>query len=351
MNNQDAIRAVLKDAPQPAHPASFDRDKLVEELAEPDTQRRLWEVWDHLKKNQPLDYEDFRMTEPVWVLVLNHEQTVALTDMLSSGGGAVLDAAGVASSAILAALAASVLYIGAVDLLGGNNGVEITGVIGCQGVVVTPRLKGGPYNDFAQSTRTALAAVTVLDWVVSAVAASPVLATALQFAPLAAVASALAAGTPLRLALAAAALGRAVEELLGLGGTPDPNEHGQVLADRGAVGPWESFLMGDNGDGSVSLLSHMGLFSADGGGGGGVYANRPKTGDWERWYVIRHGDHTVSLRTINGHFSTAERQGGAECNANRTEIGPWDKCWLEPLDGGRVALKSFRDPQYVSVQL
>jgi hypothetical protein len=193
--------------------------------------------------------------------------------------------------------------------------------------------------------------VTVLDWVIKAVGASPALAQALQFGPLAAVSAALAAGSPLGLALAAAALGKAVEEVIGLVcGNPDPDDHGAVLADRTAVGPWETFLMADNGDGTVSLLSHVGLFCAENGGGNGVYANRPQVGPWERWGLIRHGDGAVSLRSVNGHFLVAESGGGRECNANRTEIGGWERFWLVTLPNGRSALKTTSTGHYVSVQ-
>lgn len=247
------------------------------------------------------------------------------------------------------ALAASIAYIHAVDLLGGNNGVEITGVIGTNGLIVTPRLKG-VFAQFANLARKDMAAATVLDWVIQAVGMSPALATALQFEPLATVAAAVAAGTPLGVALAAAALGKAIEEIFS--DNPDPDDHGAVHADRVAVGEWESFLMGENGDGSVSLLSHMGLFCADRAGGWGVHANRPRVGEWERWTLISHGDETVSLRSSNGHFFVAESGGGPDqvCNADRTAIGDWERFWLEPLDGGRVALRTFSNNRYVSVQ-
>jgi hypothetical protein len=270
--------------------------------------------------------------------------------VLTGGGGAILKVAGAASPPVLGALSASITYIKLVDVLGGNNGVEITGVVpSMTGVIVTPRLKG-IFAEFANLARKDLAAATVLDWVIKAVGTSPALAVSLEYTPLAAVAGALAAGTPLGVALAAAALGTTIEKILGLGGNPDPDEHGAVLADRGAIGPWESFLMGTNGDGSVSLLSHMGLFSADDGGGYGVHANRAEVGGWERWVLIHQGDGTVSLKASNGNYFVAESGGGQVCNANRPTIGDWEKFWLEPLESGRVALRTFSSNQYVSVQ-
>jgi len=321
----------------------------IKQVDNPDVQDGVGKLWDEIQRQidrgHP-EFEDFRFSGPVWWLVLNHEQTDNLEGVLSTGGGAILAVAGVASPAVLGALAVSIAYIKAMDLLGGNNGVEITGIVGTPGVIVTPRLKG-IFAELIDLARQAVAAATVLDWVITGVGMSPALALALEFGPLAAVVTAVAAGTPLGVALAA--LVKPIEEILGLG-NPDPDEHGAVLADRGAIGPWESFLMGDNGDGSVSLLSHMGLFCADRAGGYGVHANRIQVGEWERWTLIRHGDGTVSLRSSNGHFFVAESGGGQVCNANRTAIGDWEKFWLDTLPGGRVALRTFSSNQYVSVQ-
>jgi hypothetical protein len=57
---------------------------------------------------------------------------------------------------------------------------------------------------------------------------------------------------------------------------PDPNEVGEVTADRDAMGPWEKFLLAQvSGPGQVALLSWIGFLSAQNGGGDSVDANRP----------------------------------------------------------------------------
>ena|SRR5215475_11066014 len=84
--------------------------------------------------------------------------------------------------------------------------------------------------------------------------------------------------------------------------------------------------MASSGAGTVWLSGWLGLFSAQGGGGAGVYANRPEPQDWETWTLIDNGDGTVSFKTINGHFLCAEEGGGRECQANRTQIGVGKVC-------------------------
>jgi hypothetical protein len=121
-----------------------------------------------------------------------------------------------------------------------------------------------------------------------------------------------------------------------------------VHADRTAAGPWETFLISHEGS-TVHLLSHVGLFSADNGGGGAVYANRPFAGDWERWALEEHLDGTVSFRSFNGHYLVAKDGGGSFCLADRTAVGPWEKFRREYLPKGKVALRTSGG-HYVSVQ-
>lgn len=318
------------------HGGAFDIDHF---LADPETYKAIHEI-----VREGPSAGEFRMKGPVWTLILDHDQTTKLSQVLIEGGGPLLAAAGVAAPVIAGALFASIVYINFVDRLGGNNGVEINGVVGVQGILVHPRLMGGRFELLADSARIGVAGVTITAWLVAAIAKSPALATALQFAPLAAIANAVSLGTPLGLAIGAA-LDLALE------GEPNPDTFGPVVANRNHVGEWESFEIGTCRDSSeVSLMSHMGHFSAVDGGGKGVYANRPDVGAWERWGLIKHGDGTTSFLTANAHLLTAELGGGRECNANRTSIGPWEKFHIEPLAGGKFALRTFVAGHYVCVE-
>lgn len=180
-----------------------------------------------------------------------------------------------------------------------------------------------------------------------AAANSPPLAAAFNLPVVASVFNAVAAGTPLGWAIAGAVgfLVKLFEP------EPDINDHGAVMADRRDPFAWESFLMAQIGAANeVSLLSHMGHFWAQMGGGHGVYANRPQVGDWEKWTLIQNGDGTASLRTFNGNYLCAEEGGGRECQANRTAIGPWEKFYLVNMPDGKIALKTHDRGLFVSVQ-
>lgn len=327
--------------PAPRHTVwqgwSFDLDAF---LADPEA----WESAKVIVEDSPDG--KLRLYGPVWTLDLDSQQTRRLTGTITAGAPGVLAAAGVAAPIIAASIAGAVGYITLVNALGGNRGVEITGVLFRQGVVVTPRLDGGPLEAFVDAARKGFAAATLAQWVIQAAVASPLFANTMGLVGVGQVLSLLTSGTPMGWALAAAA-GWAIDLALD---EPDPNEHGAVTADRGQAGPWESFLMTQLHGERVTLLSHMGLFSAQACGGSSVYANRPHVGEWEVWTLVDNRDGTCGLRTTNGHYLVAENGGGTICNANRTTMGPWEKFPLEPLPGGRVALRTAGSGRRVSVQ-
>lgn len=323
----------------------------------------IGQIGDFIKPAAPEDEADLdlRLEGPVWILSLNNKQTEDLVAFLSigsnlTGGGmlawmasqgikAAIAAAPVAGQ-IIVALAGAAGYIKMINEFGGKNGVEINGVIGTVGVIVTPRV-GKFYADLIANARLAVVGRTIVDYLIRASALVPPLAAALNIPVVAGAFSAVAAGTPLGWAIAGG-IGLA-ESLLKV--APDPNDHGAIVANRGEAGLWESFILAQVGDGArVSLLSWRGLFSAQGGGGAGVYGNRVEVGDWETWNLIPHPDGTVSLQTVNGHFLCAERGGGDVCKADRTGIGDWEKFRLINLLEGKVALQTFVSNQFVSVQ-
>ena len=289
---------------------------------------------------------DFNHTGPVWWVGLNNDQTEVLEAVLRIGGGSMAVATGPLWPAVGAAIGAAVGYIHLVNKIGGSHGVDINGVIGTEGVIVTPRL-GKIYDELIQAARLAVSGRTILDFVLMASAKVPALAAALDVPVAASIFSAVASGTPLGWAIAGA-VGLVVNLLES---APDPNAHGAVMADRDQAAQWESFLLGQLGNGNkASLLSWHGIFSAQNGGGQGVYANRTQVGDWETWTLIDNNDGTVSFQTYDGHYLCAEEGGGRECQANRTAIGSWEKFYIVNLPDGKVALKTHDKGKFVSVQ-
>jgi hypothetical protein len=283
---------------------------------------------------------------PVWTLICDDGQTHRLIADVATLTPLVTAVFPFATPFILGAIGQCLIYIATVDQLGGHNGVEITGVIGSTGLLVVPRGLPNAFYDLLEAAKIVVSGKTVLDFIIIASAYSPQVAAALAIPTVAAVFSAVSAGTPFGWAIAAAA-GILIELLED---EPDPDEHGHVEANRKQAQDWESFTMASLGGDQVSLLSHMGLLSARGGGGSAVFANRIEVGEWERWTLIQHGGGLISLRSSNGNHLVAETGGGRECNANRSQIGDWEKFRLERLPSGKVALKTLVTGDFVSVQ-
>jgi beta-glucosidase len=100
-----------------------------------------------------------------------------------------------------------------------------------------------------------------------------------------------------------------------------------LIANRTAIGPWESFDLITNSDGSVSLRSHANnqYVCADNAGASPLIANRTAIGLWESFDLIHNADGSVSLRShANSDYVTADNAGASALIANRTAIGPWE---------------------------
>ncbi len=100
-----------------------------------------------------------------------------------------------------------------------------------------------------------------------------------------------------------------------------------------------------------ALLSWQGLFSAQNGGGGEVYANRVQVGPWETWTLINNADGTVSLQSTDGHFLSALNGGGGSyCTVTPTVIGNSERFLMQTLPDGHIALRTHDRNTYLSVQ-
>jgi type 1 glutamine amidotransferase len=106
-----------------------------------------------------------------------------------------------------------------------------------------------------------------------------------------------------------------------------------LIANRGAIGPWEEFELVDRG-GDVALRSRVNgrLVCADHAGASPLIANRDLIGAWETYELIRNPDGTVSFRSrANGRLVVAENAGADWLVANRDVVGPWEKFHLVVL--------------------
>jgi lysophospholipase L1-like esterase len=94
-----------------------------------------------------------------------------------------------------------------------------------------------------------------------------------------------------------------------------------LVANRGAIGPWETFDLIDLGNNAVALRSVDGFYvSAENGGGQNVSVNRLRIATWEKFTLMPKAD-GVAFRTLSGNYLTATSGGGSSILANATQIG------------------------------
>lgn len=101
-----------------------------------------------------------------------------------------------------------------------------------------------------------------------------------------------------------------------------------LIANRTAIGTWETFDMIDLGSGKVAFRAHANnrFVTADNAGDSPLIANRSEAAAWETFTLIRNADGTESLKAqANGRYVTADNAGSSPLIANRTSIGPWEK--------------------------
>jgi parallel beta-helix repeat protein len=80
--------------------------------------------------------------------------------------------------------------------------------------------------------------------------------------------------------------------------------------------------------GAISLRAHANsqYVTAENAGGSPLIANRTAIGPWETFDLINNSDGSISLRAhANNNYVTAENAGAASLIANRTAIGGWEE--------------------------
>ena len=95
----------------------------------------------------------------------------------------------------------------------------------------------------------------------------------------------------------------------------------------------------------VSLLGSHGKYAvaeAD----GTMNANRDEVGPWERFILVTNADGTVSFCTYHGKFVVAEENGNL--NADRVQIGPWEKFTMISNPDDTVSFQSYHGQYLVA---
>ena len=100
-----------------------------------------------------------------------------------------------------------------------------------------------------------------------------------------------------------------------------------LIANRSAVGQWETFTIVDRGGGMVALRAAADnlYVCAENGGASPLVANRYSIGQWETFQLLTNGDGSFSLRAqANNKLVCAEAGGNAPLIANRDVVGQWE---------------------------
>ena len=107
----------------------------------------------------------------------------------------------------------------------------------------------------------------------------------------------------------------------------------KMVANRDAIGPWETFTLADLSNGKVALQASNGQYvCAEGGGGQLVVANRDARGPWEEFTLTDLGNDKVALQASNGQYVCAIGGGGQDLIANRDALGPWETFTKKSLE-------------------
>ena len=124
-----------------------------------------------------------------------------------------------------------------------------------------------------------------------------------------------------------------------------------LVANRSAIGPWETFARLPAGAGFALRAANGQFVCAEGSGGRELVANRNQIGPWEIFSLLAapQAIGTIALQADNGKFVCAERGGGFELVANRSGTGPWEVFWLYDVGNGQVALRTLTG-QYVCAE-
>ena len=101
-----------------------------------------------------------------------------------------------------------------------------------------------------------------------------------------------------------------------------------LIANRTAIGGWETFDLIHNSDGSISLRAHANgdIVTAGNAGASPLIASQTAIGQREEFTLIRNNDGSISLRAhANNDIVTADNAGASPLIANRTAIGPGEE--------------------------
>ncbi|MEV4350024.1 GDSL-type esterase/lipase family protein [Actinoplanes sp. NPDC049596] len=99
-----------------------------------------------------------------------------------------------------------------------------------------------------------------------------------------------------------------------------------LIANRDAVGDWESFDRIPMGDGTFALRAHSNGEYVTASPDSPLIASGRTVSDAQRFRLVANGDGSSSLlAVVDGDYVTAENAGADPLIANRTAVGPWEE--------------------------
>lgn len=107
-----------------------------------------------------------------------------------------------------------------------------------------------------------------------------------------------------------------------------------LIANRDAVGLWETFELIDLGGGNVALkaLANNKYVVAENAGAGALIANRDAIGPWETFQRVDLGNGNIALRALaNSRYVCADNAGASALIANRDAVGLWETFFVQPV--------------------
>lgn len=270
---------------------------------------------------------EFKQHGPLWCVKLTHQEV----ELLAKVGG-VLDQ--LPEPFIRRVITTAVGVVKIVDLIGGNKGVEICGVLGYLGLTITPPqwspfefLKKFPslITESAEHLgdiifKTITYWKDKIGWKLPLTIAFPFV-----FGPI---------------VLAQKFLG----SIFG-------KKHGGMRADKKEVGQQEKFILVNlPEENKVALLSWRGYVRAKNGGGSEVWADKPWIRADEKWEIEHNEDGTVSFKCKKGYYFIAKGGGGKECDADSKNKGSWERFFMEFHEDGVCSLRTLEKGLYVHVK-
>lgn len=102
------------------------------------------------------------------------------------------------------------------------------------------------------------------------------------------------------------------------------NADSAMACNRATAQAWETFTVGDAGNGLITLKGSNGLYVTSNNGDSAMACNRSTASAWEQFKWISNPDGTISLQGTNGDYVSSEN-GTTFMTCTRTQAQGWEE--------------------------